>query len=170
MSVVNTILTPHDFKVACDGLLLHELGPMVQTYAASGPDGGVDAEFDGSLERIKGRWVFQYKFSSPSESDSERRRRLSRAYFGRTSEFAKKGVKGAVGYVLVTNIPVTPNLKSKLAAAWSGRRGAQSFVILGPLSSKRVAEKARAPCPILVRCAGGPMPPGGDSTLVGLAP
>jgi hypothetical protein len=132
MSIVDTILTWRDFKVACDGLLLHELGPLVQTYAASGPDGGVDADLDGSVGQIKGRWVFQYKFSSPTEGVSRRRSQLRRAYLGPKSEFDKKGVKGAVGYVLVTNIPVTPDMKSKLASAWSDRRGAQSFLIWDP--------------------------------------
>ena len=132
MPIVDTILTERDFKVACDGLLLHELGPIVQTYGASGADGGVDAEFYGSIGAIRGRWVFQYKFSSPSEGVTRRRSQLSRAYFGRTSEFDKKGVKSAVGYVLVTNVSVTPLLRSRLAAAWAARKDAQAFLIWDP--------------------------------------
>jgi hypothetical protein len=132
MPIVDTILTERDFKVACDGLLLCELGPMVQTYGASGADGGVDAEFHGQIDTICGRWIFQYKFSSPYEGVTIRRRRLSRAYSGSTSEFDKTGVKGAVGYVLLTNVSVTPLLRKKLAEEWTTRRGSRAFVIWDP--------------------------------------
>lgn len=132
MSIVETILTERDFKVACDGLLLLELGPMVQTYAASGADGGIDAEFHGPIAANDGPWIFQYKFSSPSEGVTRRRTQLSRAFLGPTSEFDKKGVKGASGYVLLTNVPVTPQLRSKLEAAWIARRGTKAFVIWDP--------------------------------------
>lgn len=133
--IVETIHHERDFKVLCDGLLRFELGQLVQTYGSAGPDGGVDAEFKGTIDGIKGRWVFQYKFRSPIEAVSRRRSWLVGCYTApncRRAEFDKPGVADADGYVLLTNTPVTVGLVRRLADAWSTRKPNAPFCVWDP--------------------------------------
>jgi len=131
--MIDLIQHEHDFKVTCDGLLRFELGQLVQTYASRGADTGIDAEFVGAIDGVTGRWVFQYKFRSPSEALSARRTWLARRFVGTKSEFDKDGVKGADGYILVTNVPVTVSMVRKLTTAWrKARRGKAPLCVWDP--------------------------------------
>jgi hypothetical protein len=132
---IDAIQHERDFKVLCDGLLRFELGSLVQTYGSAGSDEGVDAEFKGKLDGVKGRWVFQYKFTSPTHALSRRRSWLSQRYVGSTkrqSEFDKPGVKGADGYILLTNTPVTVQLVRNLTSEWRKRRYRGPFCVWDP--------------------------------------
>lgn len=119
---IDTIQWDRDFKVLCDGLLRFELGKLVQTFGSDGSDGGVDAEFNGRIDGVAGRWVFQYKFRSTKEAVSKRRSWLTQRYVGPKSEFDKEGVKAASGYILLTNVPVTPGIVAKLKKEWRNRK------------------------------------------------
>jgi len=132
---IDTIEYERDFKVLCDGLLRFELGALLQTFGSDGSDGGVDAQFDGAIEGIPGRWVFQYKFRSPKEAISRRRSWLQQRYVGskgKPSEFDKKGVKGADGYILLTNIPITAAAVRSLTSEWRKREHDGRFCVWDP--------------------------------------
>ncbi len=121
---IDTVPSDREFKVLCDGLLRFELGKLVQTFGSDGSDGGVDAEFNGEIDRTSGRWVFQYKFRSLQGALPSCRSWLTQRYIGskgRASEFDKEGVKNADGYILLTNIPVTPAMVEKLKKEWRKR-------------------------------------------------
>jgi hypothetical protein len=105
-----------DFRDFCDGILLMEVGPLVQLYRGAGRDGGVDAEFNGSFGGIAGRWVFQFKFTAASRDASQVRSELLRKL---KAEFKRPRVTGADGYVLMTMVPATVEWADKLHKAWS---------------------------------------------------
>src|SRR5688572_27207295 len=133
--VIETIEYERDFKIACDGLLKFELGHLVQTFGSTGKDGGVDARFEGIIDAIPGKWIFQYKFRSPHEAIGRRRSWLSVLYIStaaRKSEFDKDGVADADGYILLTNIPLTVSLVDKLAKEWQRRRPGGHFCAWDP--------------------------------------
>ncbi|HEY1697915.1 MAG TPA: hypothetical protein VGG39_37405 [Polyangiaceae bacterium] len=122
-----------EFKILCDGLLRAEMGSLVQTFASDGTDGGIDAQYRGTLDGILGRWVFQYKFRSPDTSTRAARVWLKSRYVrDDKSEFDKDGVRGANGYILLTNISVTVSLVEKLAQAWKQREPAGAFCVWDP--------------------------------------
>lgn len=142
---IDTIEWERDFKVLCDGLLRFELGRLIQTFASDGSDGGVDAEFNGTIDQFSGRWVFQYKFRSPKEALSKRRAWLCERYRQtktRPSEFDRKGVKHADGYVLLTNVPVTTDMLGKLKVEWRTRGHEGPLCVWDP-SSLSVLMKGR---------------------------
>ena len=134
---MSTILREPEFKELCDALLRRELGPRLQTFAAPGKDGGIDALLDGDIGGTTGRWAFQYKFCHPATDPNAARRRIARSFQGSrrsSSEFAKPGVEGAVGYVLVTNVPCTVMLLKKLQslAEQKGPAGLQHVLVWDP--------------------------------------
>lgn len=118
---VEQITHERDFKVLCDGLLRFVIGPLVQTYGASGADKGIDAEYRGEFAGAKGRWVFQYKFLSRFESPTRNRARLKALFCpnaGTSGEFDREGVAGSAGYVLLTNVPTSVSLAHALHDRW----------------------------------------------------
>ncbi len=131
-TIVELINHEREFKVLCDGLLRFELGPFIQTYAGSGADGGIDADYIGTIDGRHGRWVFQYKFRSPQAGVRAQRAWLLRLYEAAKGEFDKAGVQGAVGYVLMTNVPMTAGSVAKLRQAWAARFGDAPFVVWDP--------------------------------------
>jgi hypothetical protein len=142
-SPIEGITHEREFKLLCDGLLPFEFGPLVQTFAGSGRDDGVDAEFIGSIDGVTGRWVFQYKFSAPSGGLRERRSAVESCFRGgkaRTSEFDKPGVDGCAGYVLLTNVPATKGMVERLKDVWTAEpaRAGRPFVVwdVGALNAR----------------------------------
>lgn len=135
MSAIELIQHEREFKVLCDGLLRFEIGRLVQTYASSGRDGGVDADYNGSIDGFSGHWVFQYKFRSASASLQGRRTALMRLYRGsknKRSEFDSEGVRHADGYILLTNVPVTASMVQELKEEWHKRRSGAHFCVWDP--------------------------------------
>ncbi|HET9954944.1 MAG TPA: hypothetical protein VFQ61_10595 [Polyangiaceae bacterium] len=133
--IVESIQHERDFKVLCDGLLRFEFGHLVQTFASAGADRGVDAEYHGLVDGVRGRWLFQYKFRSPIEGVSRRRSWLGGCYLRsgeRKGEFDKPGVAEADGYLLLTNIPVTVGLVGQLRDAWLSRKANAPFCVWDP--------------------------------------
>lgn len=118
-SPVEGIAHEREFKLLCDGLLPFEFGALVQTFAGSGRDDGVDAEFIGAIDGVEGRWVFQYKFAAPSGGLRDRRNAVEGCFTGKKSEFDKAGVNGCAGYVLLTNVPLTHGMFKRLKEAWA---------------------------------------------------
>ncbi len=119
MSIIGHLRHPHEFKRLCDGLLRIELGPLTQTFAASGRDGGVDAEFVGTYGGISGRWTCQYKYVDPTSDPNAARQRLTKLFDPRPpgeSEFAKVKPRAPAAYLLVTTAPATTHLIDRLTA------------------------------------------------------
>jgi hypothetical protein len=137
---VQEIQREPEFKELCDGLLRLEVGPLVQIYAGKGADGGIDASYEGNFADASGRWVFQYKFIHPSTDANRARSRLvdifipsgKRAKDG--GEFAKPGIRGACGYVLLTNVAVTVPLAQRLRDAFIALHPEAKFCIWDPAS------------------------------------
>ena len=129
---IDQIVHERDFKVACDGLLHFEIGPLVQTYSAAGADKGIDAEFRGAIGGVTGRWVFQYKFRSPADAVSKRRSWLKSQYApprGGRGELDREGIRRADGYILMTNVPMTVSLVHALQEQWAKRRRRGPLVV-----------------------------------------
>ncbi|MCB9780526.1 MAG: hypothetical protein H6742_18310 [Alphaproteobacteria bacterium] len=115
--MLKEIRQEREFKAVCDGILRHEFGVFLLTYAGEGKDGGVDAEYFGERDGLSGRWIFQYKFVAPWTDQSRARSTLIKRYRGsrtRKSEFEKVSDKGCVAYVLLTNVPMTPRYVDEL--------------------------------------------------------
>jgi hypothetical protein len=135
---VQEIQREPEFKELCDALLRLEVGPLVQVYAGKGADGGIDASYVGNFADAMGRWVFQYKFIHPSTDANRARSRLvdifipsgKRAKDG--GEFAKPGIRGACGYVLLTNVAITVPLAQKLRDAFAALHPGSKFGIWDP--------------------------------------
>lgn len=125
MTPIESIDHPDRFKVTCDAILRHEMGPLVQTYGARGSDKGVDAEFHGNHRDCQGRWVFQYKFIGLYVDDKRARYELLRDFIrGRQRTATKLEFEKAVElrpdfYIILTNRTVTVDMVEKLRRALS---------------------------------------------------
>lgn len=116
MDLSTLLVNEPDFRDFCDGILLVEVGPLVQVFRGAGRDGGVDAEFTGTFGGIAGRWVFQFKFTAASRDASQVRSELLKKL---KADFKRPRVTGADVYVLMTMVPATVEWVDKLHMAWS---------------------------------------------------
>ena len=111
------------FVAMLDALLPIVIGPLVQTFGAAGPDGGVDADYRGEISGVSGYWVFQYKFRDPRTSGVGSRKQVARALeksgFQRVVDVLKaEGEPAPCGYILITNVEATPKWARDLARKW----------------------------------------------------
>lgn len=126
MDLSTLLVNEPDFRDFCDGILLMEVGPLVQLFRGAGRDGGVDAEFNGSFGGIAGRWVFQFKFTAASRDASQVRSELLKKL---KADFNRPRVAGAHGYVLMTMVPATVEWVDKLHKAWSDAGNSGKFCV-----------------------------------------
>ncbi len=113
IDAIEQLRSEHDFKALVDALLRLEFGAGVHTFAARGKDGGVDALFEGNIASNlpHGKWVFQYKFTSPLSSDADGRSSALKSFLVKDdakSEFRKAIALAPAGYVLVTSAALNP--------------------------------------------------------------
>ncbi|MFZ5480577.1 MAG: hypothetical protein ACOZNI_27690 [Myxococcota bacterium] len=119
IELIEQLRSPHDFKAVVDAILRLKYGDGLTTFAAGGTDGGVDALFEGRLDRRlpAGTWVFQYKYASPLASGAAGRASVMKPFLKADrlkSEFAKARALDPVGYVLVTSAAFNPQGVRKL--------------------------------------------------------
>ncbi len=144
--MVQHVLVESEFKWMCDGLLRLEIGPGLQTFACGVNDGGVDAEYVGDFEGVKGRWVFQYKHATPGRDQAKARADVIKKKYFPTSrkvmpEFKKARVKGCCGYILLTNIEVTVGLVHELREAFVAEHGDRPFRVWDPSTLNQLIQK-----------------------------
>lgn len=116
MDLSSVLATEPDFRDFCDGVLLLEVGALVQLFRGDGRDGGIDAEYEGTFAGVDGRWVFQYKFAASRRDATQVRAELLKKLKAR--DFRSSRIKGCDVYVLMTMIPATVAWREKLRKAW----------------------------------------------------
>ena len=114
MEIIEQLRFPHEFKIVCDAILLHEVGPRVRLFAAKGKDGGTDADVTGEYLGRRGLTVFQFKFVDLATDPQEARKRIRGYFKDPDSEFRKVLSREPVSYVLLTTAPTNPALVDEL--------------------------------------------------------
>ena len=118
-SLSDYIKSREEFERFCNIFLKEEVSSLVKVYEVPGPDGGIDAEYDGPYAGKEGRWVFQCKYRDPTNESSSRSSIIS-AMKGDGRKKEKNGeLDKADGlkcdhYVLVTNIRLTAGNVDKI--------------------------------------------------------
>ena len=113
------IRTKEEFERFCNIFLKKEISPLVKVYDATGPDGGIDAEYSGTYAGKNGHWIFQYKYRDPANLDKARSSIISvmkgdKRKREKNGELDKAQALKCDHYVLMTNIRLTAGNKSTI--------------------------------------------------------
>lgn len=108
-----------EFERFCNMFLKKEVSPLVKVYEVPGPDGGIDAEYDGPYAGKEGRWIFQCKYRDPMDENRSRSNIISvmkgdQRKKDKRGELDKADALKCDHYMLITNIRLTAGSIGKI--------------------------------------------------------
>ena len=107
------IKSQDEFERFCNMFLKKEVSPLVKVYEVQGPDGGIDAEYNGTYADKEGHHVFQCKYRNPMNEASSRSSIIN-VMTSDDGELDKANASNCDHYMLITNIKLTAQNIAKI--------------------------------------------------------